>query len=67
MRQAESLFPYQGSNLCPLPWKYRVREFPNLTFIILLPAYIRWMGKWRELQEEDSKASSGFGDEAGHI
>ena len=25
------------------------------------------MGKWRELQEEDSKASGGFGDEAGHI
>ena len=25
------------------------------------------MGKWRELQEEDSKASGGFGDEAGQI
>ena len=25
------------------------------------------MGKWRELQEEDSKSSGDFGDEAGQI
>lgn len=67
MRQAESLFPHQGSRLCPLHWKHRVREFLNLTFILLLPAHIRLMGKWRELQEEDSKSSGDFGDEAGQI
>lgn len=42
MRQAESLFLHQGSSLCPLHQKHRVREFLNLTFIILLPVYIRW-------------------------
>lgn len=39
----------------------------KFTFYALLPAYIISMGKLRELQEEDAKASGVFGDEAGQI